>query len=236
MSQVIDESLTELYSDYYETHDVAAKRAISAADAVDHIQALHSGALGNLLDVGAGNGNLLTEIAKRGLASRVSALEISASGISKIESLNLPILDRVDQFDGYQIPFEDKAFDTAICIHVIEHVEHERLLLKEIGRVAKDIFIEVPLEAGLRGRLNYEFGHINYYTPLTFRALIETSGLKIVEMKVFAPSLTYEQHVHGSGGGRVRNTLRNLLLKTLKNKAPELMTYHLMVRCQTANA
>lgn len=237
MTEALNKELSDLYAGYYATDNIATKRALAARDSVDHMQSLRNGSLGRMLDVGAGNGSVLTEIARRNLAEEATALEISASGIEKIGKLDLPALKQVLPFDGYHIPFPDKSFDSAICIHVIEHVEHERVLLREIGRVARDIFVEVPLEGGFRGRLNYKYGHINYYTPLSFRALLETSGLAILSMQVFSSSLAYEQHLYGNFGGRIRKVLRTGLLKTLGPKAaPELMTYLLAAHCTPSEA
>ena len=232
MKQGISPELTTLYADYYDVNDIGMKRALAAADSVAHMQALRPGSFGNMLDVGAGNGSVLKEIAARGLATQATALEISASGIEKIGKLDFPELKAVLPFDGYHIPFPDRTFDSAICIHVMEHVEHERMLLKELGRVAGDVFVEVPLEGGMRGRTNYSDGHINYYTPLSFRALIETSGLEIVSMQVFTSSTAYEQLLYGTTGGKLRSVLRKTLLKALGPRASELMTYLLTVHCR----
>lgn len=236
MASGTSQDLNEFYSDYYSTDALAKKRALTALDSVDHIQALNKGPLGRLLDVGAGDGSVLQEIAHRKLASEICALEISASGIERINQLALPIVKEVKSFDGYAIPYEDASFESAICIHVMEHVEHERMLLREIGRVAKNIYIEVPLEGGVRGRTNYKFGHINYYTPLSVTALLETSGLEVVSSQVFTSSLAYEQYLYGKTGGKLRNMTRNLLLKGLGPRASELMTYLFTAHCRPVDA
>lgn len=235
MNKAVSQELDELYNDYYVDESISVKRGLAAQDSVDHISALKTGALGKLLDVGAGNGSVLNEISKRNLCSEMHALEISASGLEKIKNLNLTLIKDAQKFDGYKIPYTDNMFDTAICIHVMEHVEHERMLLREIGRVSKDIFLEVPLEGGLRGKTNYKYGHINYYTPLSMTALIETSGLEIISSKVVCSSLAYEQHLHGSLKGRIRNFIRNSLLNILGKHSSELMTYLFIAHCRPVN-
>lgn len=232
MTSGTSQELSDFYSDYYSNDALARKRALAASDSVDHIQSLNKGSLGRLLDVGAGNGSVLQEIVRRKLASEICALEISASGIERINELDLPVVKEVKAFDGYAIPYGDASFDSAICIHVMEHVEHERMLLREIARVAKNIYVEIPLEGGLRGRTNYKFGHINYYTPLSITALLETSGLEVVSSQVFTSSLAYEQYLYGKTGGKLRNMTRNLLLKGLGPRASELMTYLFTAHCR----
>ena len=43
-----------------------------------------------------------------------------------------------------ELPFKDKEFDFVITSHVLEHVEDPELFLKEIQRVSKSGYIEVP--------------------------------------------------------------------------------------------
>ncbi|MDW7690498.1 methyltransferase domain-containing protein [Flammeovirgaceae bacterium SG7u.111] len=46
--------------------------------------------------------------------------------------------------DGESLPFKDKVFDYVICCHVLEHVPNPEKFLKEMMRVAKRGYIEVP--------------------------------------------------------------------------------------------
>jgi len=226
--------LSELYDHYYDTDRDGPKRALAARDSVAHIRALFSGPFGRLLDVGAGNGSTLAEIDQAGSASELYAIEISASGVQRITARGLRALREVKQVDGYRIPYPDKFFDTAFCIHVLEHVEHERLFLRELGRVAKSVFLEVPLEGGLHGRVNQTYGHINYYTPMTILNLLRTSGLDPVASRIFTSSRAYEQLLYGRRNGAVRNAIRNLVLRVFGNAAPHLMTYLLTVECRSS--
>jgi SAM-dependent methyltransferase len=232
MSDSISQEYSDLYKDYYSDKSLSTKRALGASDSVDNIQKRKSGNLGKLLDVGAGNGSVIKEIAQRKLASEIHALEISASGLERITELNLDLVKEIKHFDGYNIPYEDKYFDSAICIHVLEHVEHERLLLKEISRVSREIFVEIPLEGGFRGKINYEFGHINYYNPLSAQALLETSGLEIISSEVTASSLAYEKHLYGPVKGKIRNVARNVMLKGLGNRASDFLFYVYTAHCR----
>jgi hypothetical protein len=77
----------------------------------------------------------------------------------------------------------------------------------------------------MRGRINYKYGHINYYSPLSFRALVETSGLSIVKSKVVTSSLAYERFVHGRWQGTLRFGLRKTLLATVGRRASDFMTF-----------
>jgi SAM-dependent methyltransferase len=220
----------ELYEGYFPDDPVEArKNALAAADSVDAVVRLCGPSLGDTVDVGAGDGVVSAELHARGSCSTITALEISVSGLGKIQARNLPVV--AQRFDGYEIPFGDGHFDTAVCAHVVEHVEHERMFLKEVGRVAKRCVFIVPLEGGLRGRVDRRMGHINYYTPATFQNLIETSGFDIVEKTVYPSSSAYEQHLHGKVGGALRNAIRNAVLKMGGGIAPHLMVYVMAVHC-----
>lgn len=233
----VSADLQALYEGYYGDAQLARKRAIAARDSVDHLAAMAGTDLGDLLDVGAGNGSVLSELARRNMCRSLSAVEISATGLEGIRSRNLPGLATVASFDGYRLPFPDRSFDTVICIHVLEHVEHERLFLKELARVGRRIAIEVPLEGGLRGRIFRRDGHINYYVPKTFRNLLETSGLRIVADRVFTSSGDYERLLSGGPVGTGKNLFRRSVLALGGSTvAPNLMTYLQMAVCVPENA
>lgn len=46
--------------------------------------------------------------------------------------------------DGADLPFADRAFDFAVCSHVLEHVVDPGAVVAELTRVAKAGYIEVP--------------------------------------------------------------------------------------------
>jgi SAM-dependent methyltransferase len=228
----MNSKLSDFYQDWYSNDGADSsqwgqrKRKLTAQDAVASMTALLGKKLGRLVDVGAGDGSVLNELAEQGLCNSLTALEISQSGIDFMNSRNIKGLDRIEQFDGYVIPSKDEEFDTAISVHVLEHVEHERQFISELSRVAKRCYIEVPLEGGLLGRINRKYGHINYYSPLTILNLLETSGVNLIGWRVFTSSRELEAHHYGSLKGAAKNILRRGVLNILGEKvAPHVMTY-----------
>jgi SAM-dependent methyltransferase len=218
----IANDLAELYDGYFPDNPWESKKnALAARDSVDAIVRLAGSTLGSVVDVGAGDGVVTREIHDRKVASRITALEISSSGIRKIESLG--IASAVARFDGYSIPFGDKAFDTAVCSHVVEHVE----------RIARRCVFVVPLEGGLRGRIDRRMGHINYYSPLTFRNLIETSNLRVLGESVFSCSSDYEKHLAGKFKGGIRATIRRANALAFGPVAPHFMNYIMAIHCES---
>jgi SAM-dependent methyltransferase len=220
--------LQEFYENYY-NDEVAKKRTITAVQSVDHIEFLCGGPLGHVLDVGAGDGAVLQEIENRGIATSIEAVEISASGIERIESRKLKMLTSVQSFDGYKLPYPDQSFDLALAVHVLEHVEHERLFLRELSRVAKAVYIEVPLEHTFRLirsiALGKPFGHINHYTQERFLNVLETSGLKPIRSRVFPNSLRLEKFVGGNAVGSIKHVIRSGWLRIAPFIAPKMFVY-----------
>jgi len=231
----VNNILQDMYSNYYGfSEKLERKRSIAAKDTVVNIiSLLGDDNLGNLIDVGAGNGSVIHELTQYNLYTSVSALEISATGIEEIESRNFPKMNEIKKFDGYSIPYKDDEFDTAICVHVLEHVEHERLFLAELSRIASRIYIEVPLEGGIRVRINRKYGHINYYTVPYLVNLLETSGFNVISSNVFSSSKAYEIHCSGVFIGSIKHMLRYGFLKIFgKNLAPNFTTYLMGIVCE----
>ena len=227
----------DLYSGYYAGAPTAMqrKREISAALSASCIaRAIGDRKPLNLLDVGAGDGNVLAQLDARRLVPD-STHEISASGIEAIRARGLHLLREAQLFDGYKIPFPDKHFELAIAVHVLEHVEHERLFLREIRRVSRFAYIEVPLEHVLRIQRSIDsgkkFGHINFYTRETLNSLLDSSGFKVLGSEVVPSSLAYEQQLSGKVGGFLKNKVRTAALAAAPTIAPRLFVYNAYAYC-----
>jgi SAM-dependent methyltransferase len=237
MADLLGERYRGLYQHYYDDGSVTAKRGMSAADALDHIHAIAGGdSFNRVVDVGAGEGSLLQILDDSKFARELYGLEISPSGLQAIRARNLKSLVEAKPFDGYEIPYEDKFFDLAILCHVLEHVEHERILLRELRRIARRIVIEVPLEHGFRIdrkiAISSRFGHINYYLPETVLNLLATSGLRVIRSEICCSSLTYEQHVAGRARGLIMSRLRRAALRVTPRMAPWIFTYLFAAYCE----
>lgn len=236
----ISDKLVNEYGDYYLNQKVLEKRQVTARQTVNHIRSILSHrSCDSILDVGAGDGSVLQELDRTRLANHLHAVEISDSGYECIINKKINSLRSVEKFDGYNIKSKDKAYDLAIAIHVLEHVEHERMFLQEISRVSKVVYIEVPLELTINVKrsikLSGEYGHINFYTPRTFENLLTTSGLQVIDFKVFANSIEYEVYVSGKFFGGMKNFLRRTLLWIMPSYAPFMMTYMAGAICSQNN-
>jgi len=204
----MDENITsgnvrEAYDEFYKRHD-EAWRMLGAKYKAQHIIDVCKGRhFQKVLEVGAGDGSILKLLADQNFAPEYHAVEISESGVRYILSRGINDLLSVQVFDGYHLPFDDNSFDLVILSHVLEHVEHERLLLREIKRVAGHVVIEVPLDykRGVDKRIKHflAYGHINMYTPTSLRYLLNTEGFEVEKdlTSMIGPEVTkFNAHIN----------------------------------------
>jgi ubiquinone/menaquinone biosynthesis C-methylase UbiE len=204
----MDENITsgnvrEAYDEFYKQHD-EAWRMLGAKYKAQHIIDVCKGHnFQRVLEVGAGDGSILKLLADQNFAPEYHAVEISASGVGHILSRGINDLLSVQVFDGYHLPFDDNRFDLIILSHVLEHVEHERLLLREIKRVTGYVVIEVPLDykRGVDKRIKHflAYGHINMYTPTSLRYLLNTEGFEVEKdlTSMIEPEVTkFNNHIN----------------------------------------
>jgi ubiquinone/menaquinone biosynthesis C-methylase UbiE len=215
---IITESVKTAYDGFYEKHD-EAWRMLGAKYKAQHIIDVCKGHTFNkVLEVGAGDGSILKLLADQNFAPEYYAVEISESGVEHIKTRHITNLKSVQIFDGYHLPFEDNSFDLIILSHVLEHVEHERLLLRELRRVARYSVIEVPKDyrAGVDTRIKHflAYGHINMYTPTSLRYLLLTEGFEVEAdlTSMIEPEVTkFNTYINQK---KPKSFLRNLKIST----------------------
>jgi ubiquinone/menaquinone biosynthesis C-methylase UbiE len=139
-------NLTDPYNNQYDADTSEWRELGSKEKAHNIISILQGKKIDKLLDVGSGDGSVLKYINDSDLIGSIYSTEISESGIKKNQSRNLSKLKEVVKFDGYKIPYPDNHFGACTCSHVIEHVEHPRLLLHEIARVSRYQIFEVLID------------------------------------------------------------------------------------------
>ncbi len=228
----LSSNLKNLYDNYYNEGkiDLQTKRDLTAIQSVKNFKKLFPNKRFNkLLDIGAGDGNTLSILSQENLVDELTAIEISNSGINKIKEKTITNLVKVELFDGYKIMEESTSFDIGIALHVLEHVEHERVFISEIARVCKYIYIEVPLEDTFSIEkaisVSSKYGHINFYRSSTLKALMESCGLKVLRLNVFSHSKEYEILLNGNFSGTLRYIIKKLFLYLFPNLATFFFTY-----------
>jgi ubiquinone/menaquinone biosynthesis C-methylase UbiE len=179
----LNKELGDAYNDQYSSES-SEWRGLGAKQKFQNIVKIAPGqAFKKVLEVGAGDGSILKLLSENNFAQELHAVEISESGLAQIKAKNITHLKSAHLFDGYSLPFEDKSFDLVILTHVLEHVEHERILLREIHRVTRQLLIEVPKDYRFQAEQKLShflaYGHINLYTPTSLKFLLMTENFKI---------------------------------------------------------
>jgi SAM-dependent methyltransferase len=227
------EEIREIY-DYSVDPDPEWRR-LGAMGKADNILGLCSGyPHESILEIGAGEGAILNRLSELEFANALYALEISESAISLIGERKIGSLKECRLYDGYHIPYGDDTFDLALLSHVLEHVEYPRKLLYEARRVARFVFIEVPLEDTVREKRDFvldRVGHINSYSSRSIRRLVQTVGLRVLHQSVTNPSYSLYKYRFGRTAF-LRFHIKQLLLGALPFFATRLFTYHCSLICR----
>jgi ubiquinone/menaquinone biosynthesis C-methylase UbiE len=228
--------LRENYENYYEEGDSEWRR-LCAVGKADTIVSLCNGLpRGSVLEIGAGEGSILQRLSGLAFGEKLYAIEISPSGVAAINKKRIPNLVECKLFDGYYVPYDDDRFDLAVLSHVIEHVEHPRQLLYEASRVAKYVFIEVPLEDTARLPDDFAFhpvGHINFYSRKAIRRLVQSCNLRVLGEIVRTPAKGAYSYQWGRVG-LMKYYVKQALLHFLPGLATRLSTYHGALVCEKA--
>ena len=145
-----------------------------------------------LLDVGCGEGVLTHEWAKR-VDGQVVGIDLDDPHLhAEWEKRQAPNLEyRVLKAEN--MPFEDKSFDVASAIEVLEHVPDPEHTVAEMARVARGhLLVSVPREPLWRGLnmargaywkdLGNTPGHLNHWSKRSFVQLLSKHG-EVVEAR-----------------------------------------------------
>lgn len=235
-SASVSSRLQELYESQYDGPS-EWRRVCAVGKAADIALVCGDRRFERVLEVGAGEGAVLERLDEIGFAPNLYGLEISPSGVQIMQERNIPSLREAKLFDGYTIPYPDNWFDLVYSTHVLEHVEHERLFLKELARVSRHIFIEVPLEDVflVERKIKRTFGHINFYRAETLLNLLRTSGLKPISFKIMDFSVDVLKFSDGKIKGGVKHAIRGALLRAAPRLAQHVFCYNIAVLVSPVN-
>jgi len=190
-NEPVSAALRDVYEDQYSAPPGEAElygrwRALCAQGKADHVAELSralSSPPSTVVEVGCGDGSLLSALAERGVGKVRHGFEISEKAVAFAASREH--VDRVERFDGVNLPVDDHAYELGVLSHVIEHVPDPGPLLREAARVCRALVVEVPLEdnrsasrpAAARGR--EELGHLHRFSREDVSALAKSAGLEV---------------------------------------------------------
>ena len=137
-----------------------------------------SGALGQVLEVGCGPGDLAHALA---MSDGYVGTDLGFEEVAKARHL-LP-RRAFSAASAYELPFADDSFDVVLVCEVLEHLEEPEKALREIERVARGrLLLSVPWEPVWRalnlargayvGALGNTPGHLQHFSRSAFRTLV----------------------------------------------------------------
>ncbi len=189
-ARVSNEQLAGFYEETYtrEPRDAAQGarwRALSAVGKAEHVIALCKAGLQpqSTLEVGCGDGAVLSALHARGFGGRLAGVEI-AQGAVEIARGRAEI-DTVELYDGEHLAMGDGTYELGVLCHVLEHVTSPARLLAEVARVCEAVVVEVPLEDNLSARRpagrehSAKVGHLQRFSRRAVHELVAQAGLRV---------------------------------------------------------
>lgn len=184
-------ALVRFYDDAYSQEPAEAAlyarwRALGAVGKADHVIALCSGAglrPSSTLEVGCGDGALLSELHRRHFGGALAGVEITEAAVRIARERSE--IGSVERYDGAHLPHGDGSFDLGILSHVLEHVPDPSALLREVARACRAVVLEVPLEANRSARRAgkrahaEEVGHLQRLDRAAARQIVAEAGLMV---------------------------------------------------------
>ena len=150
---------------------------------------------GRLLEIGCGTGFVLTGIRARFPELCLAGSEIFATGLT-FASTRLPGID-LFQMDARAVPFE-REFDVVGAFDVLEHIEEDELVLREMYRAVRPgggIVITVPQHRALWSALDDFSCHKRRYTRSELVRKTVAAGFEIVYTSSFVSILLPLQYM-----------------------------------------
>jgi SAM-dependent methyltransferase len=202
-------------------------RALCAEGKADHVVGLLRALPdrpGSVLEVGCGDGALLSALASRGIGSSWEGVDISQRAVEI--AATRPEIDRVWHFDGESLPVANATYDLGVLSHVLEHVPEPVALLEEVARACRSVVVEVPLEDNWSASrpsaedTRQELGHLHRFSRADVRALARRAGLELVGELADPLPAASQTFWADSPAGRVLALAKAALRRTLFVVAP----------------
>jgi SAM-dependent methyltransferase len=150
----------------------------------------------SVLEVGCGAGKVLAMV-RASLRARLSVgidYGVTQAGMAGERTEILALSG-----DALHLPFRSKSFALVYLVDVLEHVLNPGAVVREIGRVGRQVALLVPAERGilsdglyavrrLRGKPTnlQQYGHIWRWTPRQIVRLAREAGLSVLGVNMVA--------------------------------------------------
>jgi SAM-dependent methyltransferase len=141
-----------------------------------------SGSSPVLLEVGCSSGFFITQLKDAWPRATVMGSDFLLEPLERLAAREpaIPLL----QFDLVQCPLPAESVDCAVMLNVLEHIKDDQGAAAQVARILKPggvAVVEVPAGPHLYDAYDEFLQHERRYTAATLRALLERSGLEVIE-------------------------------------------------------
>lgn len=141
---------------------------------------------GNVLEVGAGIGQITTGLRQNSEIHKLLSIEPNSGFCAQLRA-QLPQHDLLQGTIG-DLQSETE-WNTIVSINVLEHIESDREELAAYHRVLQPthgaLCLFVPARPEIYAPLDKDLGHFRRYTKLGLRTKLEEAGFKIVRFRYY---------------------------------------------------
>ena len=149
---------------------------------------------GDILEIGSGIGNISRFFVHDG--AHISLSDYDNSFLPGLQERfgrypNLTGVYRIDLMDpdpSDSNPELIGRFDTVFALNVVEHIEDDRLAIKNAWKFLKPggkIVLLVPAFPSLFNGFDKQLGHYRRYRPSSLKLLLESSGFRVIHSRFF---------------------------------------------------
>jgi len=136
-----------------------------------------------ILDVGCGQGELLSELSRALPSASVSGADLSEQSIADSRKKNpdydLFVMDLTDA--GFEQKHAERLgnYDLVVCSEVIEHIEDDGLAVRRLrSLLAPGGHLIITVPGGRMSRFDKVIGHYRHYRPRDLERLMRTNRLE----------------------------------------------------------
>lgn len=140
---------------------------------------------GNVLEVGAGIGQLTEALLQESSISRLVSIEPDAKFCARLRTA-FPLHTVVE---GTVDHAPEENWNAILSVNVLEHIQDdERELKNYCRRLAREkgkLCLFVPARPEIYGSIDKDFGHFRRYTKAQLRSRLEQAGFKILRLRYY---------------------------------------------------
>jgi len=152
-----------------------------------------------ILDIGGFDGYILHQINKIIAGKDITVIDLDKQGLKIAQDMGLKTIES----SALDLPFQDNYADLVLCLDLLEHVEDDNGVLREVSRVLKydgTIILTTPMERGVPflfmntkriDEINKGWGHIRLgYSRNQINQMFLQNGFEILKITSYFNFLT----------------------------------------------